>query len=240
MDKKLITLYELQLYVKSWGNSNNDRVKIFLENVFQIGFSSRYEYIFPMEEFEYGDLLVLDNEFLYKQYLKFLEKNESFDDVLFYIAENEYPNFYEGIKYAYKPLEDIKSYFKTRKKLIEEEIERRKQEEIRKKREEEQLKKIIEERKKMSEQEESNSVSYSKDVNASENMEMSMKMDLDSFFSPKNIYTPPETFDEKVQRQMGININNDLQANFYARTRIEEHLKDIKKLKAVVANTFLK
>ena len=90
----------------------------------------------------------------------------------------------------------------------------------------------------MSEQEESNSVSYSKDVNASENMEMSMKMDLDSFFSPKNIYTPPETFDEKVQRQMGININNDLQANFYARTRIEEHLKDIKQLKNVVANVF--
>ena len=167
MDKNLVTLYELQLYVKSWGNSNNDRVKIFLENVFQIGFSSRYEDIFPMEEFEYGDLLVLDNEFLYKQYLKFLEKNESFDDVLFYIAENEYPNFYEGIKYAYKPLEDIKSYFKTRKKLIEEEIERRKQEEIRKKREEEQLKKIIEERKKINEKEENYSLSYNKKSDAS-------------------------------------------------------------------------
>ena len=238
MDKKSITLYELQLYVKSWGNSNNDRAKIFLENVFQIGFSSIYEDIFPMEEFEYGDLLVLDNEFIYKEYLKFLEKNESFDDVLFYIAENEYINFYEGIKYAYKPLEDIKSHFKTRKKLIEEEIERRKKEEIRKKREIEELKKIIEERKKISKKEESNSVSYSKNVNASDNMEMSMKTDFDSFFSSRDIYTPPETFKEKVQRQMGISINNDLQANIYARTRIEEHLKDIKKLKTVVANIF--
>ena len=240
MDKSLITLYELQLYIKSLGNSNNDRVKIFLDNVFQMGISLRYDDIFPMEEFEYGDLLILDQEFIYNEYLKFLEKNELFDDILFHIAEDQYPNFYEQIKYAYKPLQDIQTHFKTRKKLIEEEIERRKQEEIRKKREEEQLKKIIEEQKKMSEQEESNSVSYSKDVKASENMEMSMKMDLDSFFSPKNIYTPPETFEEKVQRQMGININNDLQANFYARTRIEEHLKDIKKLKAVVADTFLK
>ena len=73
MDKNLVTLYELQLYTKSWGNSNNDRVKIFLANVFQIGFSLRYKNIFPMEEFEYGDLLILDNEFIYKEYLKFLE-----------------------------------------------------------------------------------------------------------------------------------------------------------------------
>ena len=129
MDKNLITLYELQLYVKSWGNSNNDKVKIFLENVFQMGISSRYDDIFPMTEFEYGDLLILDQEFIYKEYLKFLEKNEIFDDVLFYIAENEYQNFYEQIKYAFKPLEDITKHFKTRKKLIEEEIERKRQEE---------------------------------------------------------------------------------------------------------------
>ena len=39
MDKNLITLYELQLYIKSWGNSNNERVKTFLNNVFQMGIS---------------------------------------------------------------------------------------------------------------------------------------------------------------------------------------------------------
>ena len=65
MDRNFITLYELQLYVKSWGNSNNDRVKIFLENVFQIGLTKRHYDIFPMEEFEYGDFLALDEKFLY-------------------------------------------------------------------------------------------------------------------------------------------------------------------------------
>ena len=88
MDKNLITLYELQLYIKSWGNSNNERVKTFLDNVFQMGISLRYDDIFPMEEFEYGDLLILDQEFIYNEYLKFLEKNELVDDVLFHIAEN--------------------------------------------------------------------------------------------------------------------------------------------------------
>ena len=62
MDRNLITLYELQLYVKSWGNSNNDRVKIFLENVFQIGVTKNYYDIFPMDEFEYGDFLELDEK----------------------------------------------------------------------------------------------------------------------------------------------------------------------------------
>ena len=95
MDKNLITLYELQLYIKSWGNSNNERVKTFLDNVFQMGISLRYDDIFPMEEFEYGDLLILDQEFIYNEYLKFLERNELVDDVLFHIAENEYPNFYD-------------------------------------------------------------------------------------------------------------------------------------------------
>ena len=77
MDKSLITLYELQLYVKSWGNSKNERVKTFLNNVFEIGFTRiRFDDIFPMSEFEYGDLLLLDNNFIYKEYLKFLQKNQ--------------------------------------------------------------------------------------------------------------------------------------------------------------------
>ena len=222
MDKSLVTLQELQLYVKSLGKSNNDRVKIFLDNVFKIGISLRYQDIFPMKEFEYGDLLTLDYEFIYSEYLKFLKKNEKYDDVLFYIAENEYPNFYEQIKYAYKPLEDIKSHFKTRKELIEEEIERRKQEEIRRKKEEE-LKKMQKEDKK----EKSKSISYSKDINARESEEMSMMMNYNTFFSSRDIYVPPETFEEKLQRQMEVNINKDIQLNIYARIRIEEHLKDV-------------
>ena len=115
MDKSLITLHELQLYIKSRGNSKNDRVKFFLENVFQIGLTKKYDDIFPMKEFEYGDLLALDQEFIYDEYLKFLEKNEIYDDVLFFIAENEYPNFYKEIKYAFKPLEDILTHLKHEK-----------------------------------------------------------------------------------------------------------------------------
>ena len=37
------------------------------------------------------------HKFLYNEYLKFLNKNETYDDVLFYIAEFEYANFYEKI-----------------------------------------------------------------------------------------------------------------------------------------------
>ena len=52
------------------------------------------------------------------------------------------------------------------------------------------------------------------------------------------LYTPPETFEEKVFRQMEININDSLQENIYARMRIEEHLKDIKKLRDKFGNVF--
>ena len=238
MDKNLITLYELQLYIKSWGNSNNERVKTFLDNVFQMGISLRYDDIFPMEEFEYGDLLILDQEFIYNEYLKFLEKNELVDDVLFHIVENEYPNFYEQINYAFKPLQDIQTYFKTRKKLIEEEMERRKQEEIRQKEQEELMKKLLEEIKDENDEKENHSSSLRNEINASESREMSQMIDLDSFFPNRDIYTPPETFEEKVQRLMGVNINKDLQANLYARIRIEEHLKDINKVRTDIGGIF--
>ena len=238
MDKNLITLYELQLYIKSWGNSNNERVKTFLNNVFQMGISLRYDDIFPMEEFEYGDLLILDQEFIYNEYLKFLEKNELVDDVLFHIAENEYPNFYEQIKYAFKPLEDITKHFKTRKKLIEEEIERKKQEEIKKRKLQQEIKKIIREVNKNNNKKESSSVSFSKEVDSMENREMSMMIDAASYFPNRDLYTPPKTFEEKVLRKMEVNINNDLQANLYARIRIEEHLKDIIKTRKDIGSIF--
>ena len=228
MDKSLITLYELQLYIKSKGNSKNDRVKFFLENVFQIGLTKKYDDIFPMKEFEYGDLLVLDQEFIYDEYLKFLEKNEIYDDVLFFIAENEYPNFYKKIKYAFKPLEDILTHFKTRKKLIEEEIERKKQEEIEQKKHEKFMKKLLEKFKNRNNNEEKNKPSPSKkEIIANESMEMSQMIDLNSFFPSRDIYSPRETFLEKARRLIGVNMNKDLQANLYARIRIEEHLKDI-------------
>ena len=87
MRKDLISLYELQLHVKSGGNSNNERVRTFLNEVFKIGFTNNVSDIFPMNDFLYGDFLILDKEFLYKEYLDFLKDNEEIDDVLYYIAE---------------------------------------------------------------------------------------------------------------------------------------------------------
>ena len=220
MDKNLITLDELQLYVTSQGNTNNDRVKTFLNNVFQMGFSFKYRDIFPMNEFEYGDLLVLDRAFIYKEYLKFLEINESYDDVLFHVAENQYVNFHEQIYYELKQIDNFTSHFKTRKQLIEEEIERKRQEEIERKEEEERRKKLSEENL----SKESDFVNEQIDV---EMHEASMMMNWDGILSK----TPIETFEEKVFRQMEININESLQENIYARIRIDEHLKDIKKLR---------
>ena len=108
-------------------------------------------------------------------------------------------------------------------------MERRKQEEIRQKEQEELMKKLIEEIKDQNDEKENNSSSLRKEINASESREMSQMINLDSFFPSRNIYSPPETFEEKVHRLMGVNINKDLQANLYARIRIEEHLKDINK-----------
>ena len=82
MRKDLISLYELQLHVKSGGNSNNERVRTFLNEVFKIGFTNNVSDIFPMNDFLYGDFLILDKEFLYKEYLDFLKDNEEIDDVL--------------------------------------------------------------------------------------------------------------------------------------------------------------
>ena len=116
MDKNLITLYELQLYVKSWGNSKNERVKTFLNNVFEIGFTRiRFDDIFPMSEFEYGDFLKLDEQFLYKEYLNFLNSNESIDDVLFYIAEKDY-NSFQNLCDEFAPTNShLRNLFETRK-----------------------------------------------------------------------------------------------------------------------------
>ena len=53
-----------------------------------------------------------------------------------------------------------------------------------------------------------------------------------------NPSTPPESFEEKVFRLMDIKINDVLQANIFARIRIEEHLKNIKKVKDDMGNLF--
>ena len=237
MDKNLITLNELQRYIKSKGESENEKIKIFLNNVFEIGFKLRYRDIFPMEDFEYGDLLNLDYKFLYKKYLKFLEKNETYDDTLFYIAENQYANFYEKIQYSLKNLDNFKSHFKTRKQLIKEEKQRKRREEIRKIKDEFR-KKFTELISKFNARKINNNESgtISNNENTRMNEELSMMMSYS--YSPREIYTPPETFEEKMFRQMEIKINDDLKVSIFARSRIEEHLIDIGHLRKKIGHIF--
>ena len=238
MDKNLITLNELQRYIKSKGESENEKVKIFLNNVFEIGFKLRYRDIFPMEDFECGDLLNLDYKFLYKEYLKFLEKNETYDDTLFYIAENQYANFYEKIQYSFKNLDNFKSLFKTRKQLIKEEKQRKRREEIRKIKDEFR-KKFTELVSKFNTRKKNNNKSETISNNKKKmNEELSMMMNYS--YSPREIFTHMETFEEKIFKQMEIKINDDLEVNIYARIRIEEHLKNIKQIREDVGSVFFK
>ena len=121
MRKDLISLYELQLHVKSWGNSNNERVRTFLKEVFKIGFTNQVSDIFTMDEFLYGDFLILDKEFLYKEYMKFLKDNEEIDDVLYYIAENNFDGFNDLCMPLVQNIIDISKIFRTKKQTDEEE-----------------------------------------------------------------------------------------------------------------------
>ena len=233
MDKRFITLNELQLYVNSKGNSKNEKVKKFLNNVFEIGFSLTYSDIFSMDDFEYGDLLVLDFEFLYKEYLKFLDKSEIYDDVLFYIAEFEYANFYEKIQFTLKNIKNFTSHFKTRKQLIQEEKERKREAELRKKEEEKRKKNLDKLENNIGE------INHSIDIEAKiADLNYPEQAFVDAMRFMMNPSTPPETFEEKVFRLMDLKINDVLHVNIFARIRIEEHLKNIKKIKNDVGTVF--
>ena len=238
MDKKLISLNELQLYVKSRGNSKNERVKTFLNNVFEIGFSLKYIDIFPMDDFEYGDLLVLDYEFLYKEYLKFLEKKETYDDILFYIAENEYANFYELISYDLKDLKNFTSLFKTRKQLLEARKQLLEENPFEEKKQTSSDKIIdLEDIPEAKKDEEDNQDELS-NLHINEKRPIYMESALIDGLMGSSPYIPPERLEEKVLKHFGININFFMNSNIYARIRIEEHLKNIKQIRKDVGSIF--
>ena len=115
MRKDLINLYELQLQVKSGGNRSNERVRTFLNEVFKIGFTNDVSDIFPMDDFLYGDFLILDKEFIYKEYLDFLNNNEEIDDVLYHIAENDLERFNALCIPSVQNIDDINQIYKTKK-----------------------------------------------------------------------------------------------------------------------------
>ena len=120
MHKNLINLYELQLHIKSLSNIDNERVKAFLDEVFKIGFTNHVSDIFPMDDFLYGDFLMLDKELLYKEFLEFLKNNEEIDDVLYYIAENKYDKFNSICSPSVQDIDDINQIYKTKKETDEE------------------------------------------------------------------------------------------------------------------------
>ena len=120
MHKNLISLYELQLHVKSLSNIDNERVRAFLDEVFKIGFTNHVSDIFPMDDFLYGDFLMLDKELLYKEFLEFLKDNEEIDNVLYYIAEENYKKFNSLCLPSVQNIDDIKKIYKTKKETDEE------------------------------------------------------------------------------------------------------------------------
>ena len=120
MRKNLINLYELQLHVKSLSNIDNERVRDFLNEVFKIGFTNHVSDIFPMDDFLYGDFLMLDKELLYKEFLEFLKDNEDIDNVLYYIAENNYEKFNSICLPSVRNIDDINKIYKTTKEIDEE------------------------------------------------------------------------------------------------------------------------
>ena len=120
MHKNLISLYELQLHVKSLSNIDNERVRAFLDEVFKIGFTNHVSDIFPMNDFLYGDFLMLDKELLYKEFLEFLKDNEEIDDVLYYIAENNYEKFNSICLPSVQNIDDINKIYKTTKETDDE------------------------------------------------------------------------------------------------------------------------
>ena len=120
MRKNLINLYELQLHVKSLSNIDNERVRDFLNEVFKIGFTNHVSDIFPMDDFLYGDFLMLDKELIYKEFLEFLKDNEEIDNVLYYIAENNYEKFNSICLPSVRNIDDINKIYKTTKEIDEE------------------------------------------------------------------------------------------------------------------------
>lgn len=230
MRKDLISLYELQLHVKSWGNSNNERVRTFLKDVFRIGFTNQVSDIFPMDEFLYGDFLILDKKFLYKEYLEFLKDNEEIDDVLYYIAENNFEKFNSLCLPSLKNIDDIKKVFKTKKQTGKEQdflsIEML---DIRPYREKSDYK----------------------------TSEISLFMPTDPDYEnpeipeiPAFLKRPFIEFEEEqlkitdintdILEKMSLKTNGDLKYNIYARMRIEDYVNDIKKLKDTLDIVFSK
>ena len=227
MRKDLISLYELQLHVKSWGNSNNERVRTFLKEVFKIGFTNQVSDIFPMNDFLYGDFLILDKEFLYKECLEFLKDNQEIDDVLYYIAENNFEKFKSLCLPSLMNIDDIKKIFNTKKQTSEEDSF------------------SIEDFSSIQMQHISPYTAEPlSDSDLSDYLAiLANPPEIPAFIKrvPKDI--EPEQLKitdihTDILEKMGLKTNSDLKYNIYARMRIEDYVNDIKMLRGKLGNIF--
>lgn len=237
MRKDLISLYQLQLHVKSWGNSNNEKVRKFLKEVFKIGFSNYVSDIFPMDDFLYGDFLKLDKEFLYKEYLEFLKSNEEIDDVLYYIAENGFEKFDSICTPSVRNIEDIKKIYKTKKDIDEEHQNRS----------EDSLSMNFQNRDDNVEMHSTSFFSDTPDFDFIKNgnleipdfLKKQSDIDLDKEIEALEL----ETLGTKdlfldILEKMDIKTNDNIKYNFYARMRIDDHVNDIKTLRGKLGYIF--
>ena len=130
MRKNLISLYELELHVKSLANIDNERVRAFLDEVFKIGFTNHVSDIFPMDDFLYGDFLMLDKELLYKQYLEFLKDNEEIDDVLYILQKIIMKNLILFVYLLFRTLMTLIKFTKLQRKWMRNQIYQQKKQTI--------------------------------------------------------------------------------------------------------------
>ena len=233
MRKDLISLYQLQLHVKSWGNSNNEKVKSFLKEVFKIGFSNYVSDIFPMDDFLYGDFLKLDKDFLYKEYLDFLKSNEEIDDVLYYIAENGFEKFNSICTPSVRNIEDIKKIYKTKKEIDAE------------------PKIIIEESFSMNIQEPEDNVEMHRAMLSSNSFDFDLNnqedsLDVPDFLKRQSAIDLDKEIDgllttdlyTDILENMNMKTNDNIKYNYYARMRIDDHVNDIKTLRGKLGSVF--
>ena len=237
MRKDLISLNELQLYIKSLGNSNNERVKTFLKEVFKIGFTNQLSDIFPMDEFLYGDFLILDKEFIYKEYLNFLKDNEGVDDTLYYIAENNYEKFNSlCLMWGSTDINEIYTIFKTKKQIDEEP----------KIKFEESFSMRLEEREPDIELFDlshldllyDNHSDKKKDFHYQFNRRATENEELKEVNRIEELQNKIPDIHSDVFSRMKLNTNDHLKYNVYARIRIEDYNNDIKKVKDTLSNVF--
>ena len=287
MRKDLINLYELQLQVKSGGNRSNERVRTFLNEVFKIGFTNDVSDIFPMDDFLYGDFLILDKEFIYKEYLDFLNNNEEIDDVLYHIAENDLERFNALCIPSVQNIDDINQIYKTKKETeaidVEEnfsmeasmsynfeerddnvemhntifpeyELDKNKgflnENFIRQIREQKGKKefsneyfiRLLREKKEL---DEVNYIENKLNNSISKNLESEQNQNLEipSFLKKEAIDTEPELIKNTdihtdIFKKMGLNTNDHIKYNIYARMRIEDYVNDISKLRTQLSSVF--